>query len=117
MLFIHNDVVREILTIKEAIPVLERAFQLVETGESMDRPRLDMYIPCELDSGYYRWGTSEGTHDGLFAIRMKSDIISWPTHRGARTEEKYCVKPGIWCGVVMLFRCSNGEPLGFINDG
>lgn len=117
MLFVHNDVVKEILTIKEAIPVLERAFQRTETGESIDRPRLDMYVPCELESGYYRWGTSEGTNEGIFAIRMKSDIISWPSRRGARTEEKYCVKPGTWCGVVMLFSCANGEPLGFINDG
>jgi alanine dehydrogenase len=117
MLFVHNDVVRKILTIKEAIPVLENAFQRVETGEAIDRPRLDMYMPCELDSGYYRWGTSEGTNDGVFAIRMKSDIISWPSHEGRRTENKYCVKPGTWCGVVMLFNCANGEPLGFINDG
>ncbi len=117
MLFVHNDVVRKILTIKEAIPVLEQAFQRVETGEAIDRPRLDMYMPCELDSGYYRWGTSEGTNDGVFAIRMKSDIISWPSHEGRRIENKYCVKPGTWCGVVMLFNCANGEPLGFINDG
>jgi len=117
MLFIHNDVVRSILSIKEAIPVLADAFQRVETGEAMDRPRLDMYMPCELPDGYYRWGTSEGTYDGIFAIRMKSDIISWPSRGTARTEEKYCVKPGTWCGVVMLFDCANGEPLGFINDG
>lgn len=117
MLFVHNDVVRDILTIKEAIPVLERAFQQIETGETVDRPRLDMYMPCELPNGYYRWGTSEGTSAGIFAIRMKSDIISWPSRQGARTEEKYCVKPETWCGVVMLFSCANGEPLGFINDG
>jgi alanine dehydrogenase len=117
MLFIHNDVVRDILTIKEAIPVLENAFQRAETGEALERPRLDMYAPCELDDGYYRWGTSEGTAEGILGIRMKSDVISWPSQYGARTEEKYCVKPGTWCGVVMLFNCANGEPLGFINDG
>jgi alanine dehydrogenase len=117
MLFVHNDVVCTILTIKEAIPVLERAFQKIETGEALDRPRLDTYAPCELEDGYYRWGTSEGTTEGILAIRMKSDVISWPSQRGARTEEKYCVKPGTWCGIVMLFDCANGEPLGFINDG
>jgi alanine dehydrogenase len=118
MLFLHNDVVRRILTIKEAIAVLERAFQNIETGEALDRPRLDVYAPCELSDGYYRWGTSEGIAEGFLAIRMKSDVISWPTHQhGARTEEKYCVKPGTWCGIVMLFNCANGEPLGFINDG
>jgi alanine dehydrogenase len=103
--------------IEEAIPVLERAFQQIETGEALERPRLDMYMPCALDSGYYRWGTSEGTSNGIFAIRMKSDVITWPSRQGARTEEKYCVKPGTWCGLVMLFDCANGEPLGFINDG
>ncbi len=117
MLFVHNDVVRRILNVKEAIPVLERAFQETETGEALDRPRLDMYMPCERDSGYYRWGTSEGTSGGVFAIRMKSDIITWPERDGARREEKYCVEPGTWCGLVMLFDCRNGEPLGFVNDG
>ena len=118
MLFIHNDVVRENLTVAECVPVLENAFQKIETGEAMERPRIDMYMPCELDDGYLRWGTSEGTNDGIFAIRMKSDVISWPESRsGARTEEKYCVAPGTWCGLVMLFSTKNGEPLGFINDG
>jgi len=117
MLFVHNDVVREILTIAECIPILDRAFQGLETGESMERPRIDMYMPCEQEEGYYRWGTSEGTNDGIFAIRMKSDVITWPSRDGRATEEKYCVKPGTWCGLVMLFNCANGEPLGFVNDG
>lgn len=118
MLFIDNNVVRQIVTMKECIEVQEQAFRQVETGESMHRPRLDMYIPCERDDGYYRWGTMEGTNDGIFAIRMKSDIITWPRDQnGVWTEDKYCVKPGTWCGLVMLFSSQNGEPLGFINDG
>ena len=118
MIFIHNDVVRKNLSVKECIPVLEDAFQKIETGEAMERPRIDMYMPCELDNGYLRWGTSEGTNNGIFAIRMKSDVITWPENKnGGQTEEKYCVEPGTWCGLVMLFNTQNGEPLGFINDG
>lgn len=118
MLFIHNDVVRQILTMKECIEAQETAFRQLETGESMHRPRIDMYIPCERDDGYYRWGTMEGTNDGIFAIRMKSDVITWPRDQnGVWTEEKYCIRPGTWCGLVMLFSSKNGEPLGFINDG
>src|SRR6185437_4197103 len=49
---------------------------------------------------------------------MKSDVITWPIGKGGRrTEEKYCVAPGTWCGFVMLFNSMNGEPLGFVNDG
>lgn len=117
MIFVHNDVIRDILSVKEALPVLENAFRQLETGQAMERPRIDMYMPCEQAAGYYRWGSSEGTNDGVFAIRMKSDIITWPEGRGGRTEEKYCVRPGTWCGIIMLFSCANGEPLGFINDG
>src|SRR5580698_1193719 len=71
MIFVHNDDIRKILSVKESIPVLESAFKQVETGEALERPRIDMYMPCEQDAGYYRWGSSEGTNDGVFAIRMK----------------------------------------------
>src|SRR6059036_4110546 len=51
---------------------------------------------------------------GVFAIRMKSDIVYWPN---GETEEKYCVQPGTFCGLVMVFSVRNGEPLALINDG
>src|SRR4029453_16091295 len=31
--------------------------------------------------------------------------------------EKYCVEPGTYCGLIMLFSTRNGEPLAIINDG
>jgi alanine dehydrogenase len=117
LLFIDNDIVRQLLTMRDCIDALDRTFQEFETGEAMHRPRIDMYMPCERPDGYYRWGTVEGTTGGIFALRMKSDIITWPEKNGIRTEEKYCVRPGTWCGLIMLFNTQNGEPLGFINDG
>jgi ornithine cyclodeaminase/alanine dehydrogenase-like protein (mu-crystallin family) len=73
-------------------------------------------MPCDRPDGYYRWGTMEGASRkiGVFAIRMKSDIVYWP---GGETEEKYCMQPGTWCGLVMVFSVRNGEPLAMINDG
>jgi alanine dehydrogenase len=64
-----------------------------------------MYFPCDREDGY-------------FAIRMKSDIITWPRAAdGTWTEEKYCRKPGTYCGVIFLISTRNAEPLAFINDG
>lgn len=118
MLFIHNDVVQQVLSMKECIQAQEAAFKALETGESIHRPRIDMYTPTDRTDGYYRWGTMEGWHDGIFAIRMKSDVITWPqTGNGGWTEEKYCVEPGTFCGIIMLFSSKNGEPLAMINDG
>jgi alanine dehydrogenase len=49
-----------------------------------------------------------------FAIRMKSDMLDWPE---GKTVEKYCIEPGTFCGIVMVFSTRNGEPLAIINDG
>jgi alanine dehydrogenase len=119
MLFINNDLVHRVLSMKECIEIQEIAFQGLEDGRAIHRPRIDMYAPSERTDGYYRWGTMEGWYDGIFAIRMKSDIITWPRSRDGKTwtEEKYCVEPGTFCGLVMLFSSRNGEPLAIINDG
>jgi ornithine cyclodeaminase/alanine dehydrogenase-like protein (mu-crystallin family) len=118
MLIINNDIVHDILTMEDCIRVQEAAFRKLATGEAMHRPRIDMYMPCERDDGYYRWGSMEGASDGFFAIRMKSDIITWPRDAdGNWTEEKYCREPGTYCGLIFLLSTENAEPLAFINDG
>ena len=96
----------------------EQAFKKLSTGESIHRPRIDMYYPCKRDDGYFRWGTMEGANDGFFAIRMKSDIIHWPRdENGNWTEKKYCREPGTYCGLILLISTENAEPVAFINDG
>jgi len=118
MLIIGNDVVSQLLTMRDCIRVQEAAFRKVPTGEAIHRPRIDMYVPCERADGYFRWGTMEGANDGYFAIRMKSDIITWPRDKeGNWTEEKYCREPGTYCGLILLVSTKNAEPLAFINDG
>jgi ornithine cyclodeaminase/alanine dehydrogenase-like protein (mu-crystallin family) len=118
VLFIHNDVVERLLSMKECMEIQEHAFKSLEDGKAVHRPRIDMYTPTERTDGYYRWGTMEGWYDDVFAIRMKSDVITWPKSDNAGwTEEKYCIKPGTFCGLIMLFSSKNGEPLALINDG
>ena len=118
MLIIGNDVVSELLTMEDCIRVQEEAFKKLPTGGAMHRPRIDMYMPCDREDGYFRWGSMEGANDGYFAIRMKSDIMTWPRDEtGNWTEEKYCREPGTYCGLIYLISTRNAEPLAFINDG
>ena len=56
MLFIHNDVVEEILTMEDCIAAQEQAFRDLAEGRATHRPRSDIYAPCEREDGYYRWG-------------------------------------------------------------
>ena len=118
MLIIDNETVAQLLTMQDCIRVQEEAFRKLPTGGAIHRPRIDMYFPCERQDGYFRWGTMEGANDGYFAIRMKSDIMTWPRHAdGHWTENKYCREPGTYCGLIFLLSTRNGEPLAFINDG
>jgi ornithine cyclodeaminase/alanine dehydrogenase-like protein (mu-crystallin family) len=118
MLIIGNDIVSQLLTMRDCIHVQEAAFRELPAGGAIHRPRIDMYVPCEREDGYFRWGTMEGANDGYFAIRMKSDIIMWPRDKqGNWTEEKYCREPGTYCGLILLVSTKNAEPLAFINDG
>jgi alanine dehydrogenase len=118
MLIIGNDIVSQILTMDDCIRVQEIAFRKLAAGEAMHRPRIDMYMPCDREDGYFRWGSMEGANDGYFAIRMKSDIITWPQDEsGNWTEDKYCREPGTYCGIIFLVSTRNAEPLAFINDG
>ncbi|MEP1217619.1 MAG: ornithine cyclodeaminase family protein [Marinobacter sp.] len=118
MLLINNDDVFKLLTMEDCIRVQEEAFRKIPTGGAIHRPRIDMYMPTDQDDSYYRWGSMEGANDGYFAIRMKSDVITWPrTPDGNWTEEKYCREPGTYCGLIFLLSTRNAEPLAFINDG
>jgi alanine dehydrogenase len=118
MFIIDNETVNKVLTMDDCIRVQEEAFKQLPYGGAIHRPRIDMYFPCERDDGYFRWGSMEGANDGYFAIRMKSDITTWPkTSDGGWTEDKYCREPGTYCGLIYLISTRNAEPLAFINDG
>jgi ornithine cyclodeaminase/alanine dehydrogenase-like protein (mu-crystallin family) len=58
-----------------------------------------------------------GSTAGYFAIRIKSDIVYETEYKGVLTQEKYCVRPGLYCGLILLTSIENAELLAFINDG
>ena len=116
MLLINNQEVEELLDMRTCLEALETGYDDLLKGDAVYRPRLDVWVPCDRPDGYYRWGSMEGASRklGVFAIRMKSDIVHWPE---GLTEEKYCMQPGTYCGLIMVFSVRNGEPLAIINDG
>jgi ornithine cyclodeaminase/alanine dehydrogenase-like protein (mu-crystallin family) len=121
VLILNNEIVQKVLTMDECVRAQDEAFRGLVTGDSVVRPLTDVYVPCERPDGYYRWRDMEGAikSQGVFAIRIMSDVVYWPTdEKGNKlTEEKYCIRPGTYCGLVLLFSTRNGEPLAIINDG
>ena len=117
-LFLSNDDVKSLLTMKITMEALGKSYAQMINGEAVCRPRIDVQIPTRDPQKIYQWGTMEGgSSSGYFAIRMKSDVLYEQQYQGTRTLEKYCIQPGTFCGLIFLFRVDNGEPLALINDG
>jgi ornithine cyclodeaminase/alanine dehydrogenase-like protein (mu-crystallin family) len=118
MLLLSNADVASVLTMKVAMEALEKAYRELVNQQAVCRPRIDIQIPTADSQKIYQWGTMEGgSVSGYFAIRMKSDVIYEQEYEGARTQEKYCVEPGKFCGLILLTNIHNAEPLALINDG
>ena len=118
MLIISNEDTAQLLTMADTISVLEKAYAELAAGDAVCRPRVDIHIPTSDPEKTYQWGTMEGgSRSGYFAIRMKSDIVFEQSYGGTVTQEKYCVEPGTYCGLVLLMKVENGEPLALLNDG
>jgi len=117
-LFINNEIVSQVLTMEDTIAALEESYRNISIGEAVCRPRIDIRIPTSDSSKMYQFGSMEGgATTGYFAVRMKSDIVYESQYQGVTTKEKYCIKPGLYCGLIFLTSTENGEPLAFINDG
>ena len=118
MKVINNSDVLGLVTQHEVTAVLEEAYRDFFEGRAVCRPRVDLEIPSADPNKFFRWGTMEGGCAGrYFAIRCKSDMIFHSENNGAMTQEKYCVRPGTFCGFILLFSVENGEPLALLNDG
>jgi len=117
-LIINNKEVEQVLTMEDTIAALEKSYLQLAVGEAVCRPRIDIRIPTSDPARNYQWGTMEGgSTAGYFAIRMKSDIIYEIECNGVVTQEKYCMRPGLYCGLILLTSIENGELLAFIKDG
>ena len=117
MIFLTNEHIQQVLDMPTSIRAMENAYRELNEQRAGYRPRIDFYVPHE--PHYYRWGTMEGASRelGVFAIRMKSDLLAWEEQDGFTVEDKYCMQRGIYCGLIFLLSTRNAEPLALMNDG
>jgi alanine dehydrogenase len=117
MIFLTNEHIQQVLDMKTCIDAMEDAYRELNQEQAGYRPRIDFYVPEK--PHYYRWGTMEGASRklGVFAIRMKSDMLAWENQDGFMVEDKYCMQRGRYCGLIFLTSTRNAEPLAIMNDG
>ena len=119
MLLLTNEDVEQILDMSTCLEALETGYRDLSENNATHRPRSGLIVASapsqEFSDAHFHFGSMEGASRtiGTFAIRMKSDINYTDNGR----LKKYCVEPGTYCGLVMIFSIFNGEPLAIMPDG
>lgn len=119
-LILSNADIERLLTMRECIAVLEDAYAELAAGRGVVRPRSDSLAPTTRPDAIYGLKTADGIAPkfGVGAVRINSDIITFPEVGGARRRVKVPAAPNRrWVGLVLLFSTETGEPLAIFPDG
>jgi ornithine cyclodeaminase/alanine dehydrogenase-like protein (mu-crystallin family) len=119
-LILSNDDVAKLLTMPDCIAVLEEAYVELAEGRGVSRTRSDSLAPTARDDALYSLKSMDGVIPklGIGAVRINSDIVTWPKKGNNIRREKVPAAPGNrYVGLVLLFSTENGEPLAIFPDG
>lgn len=119
-LLLSNADVEQLLTIPEFIPVLEEAYFELGEGRGVSRTTSECFTPTAREDALYVLKSMDGVIPkfGVSAIRLSSDIVSWPRDGHGMRNVKIAAAPGNrFVGLVLLFCTTTGEPLAILPDG
>jgi alanine dehydrogenase len=119
-LVLSNEDVEKLLTVPECIDVLERTYIEMSEGRSVNRVRSDCLVPSKRKDAIYSLKSMDAVSPGLGlgAVRIDSDIVTWPKQGTNIRRVKVPLAPnGRYVGLVLLFSSESGEPLAIMPDG
>jgi ornithine cyclodeaminase/alanine dehydrogenase-like protein (mu-crystallin family) len=116
-LLLNNSEIAELITMPQCIEVLDDAYREHGLGRAAHRRRSNIIVPTG-EGRTYVFANFEGTviKSGYHAIRLRSDVNEWLDEKGDRTT-KYASRPGLFCGLALLYNIQTGELDGILNDG
>lgn len=120
-MILSNEEIEQILTMEDLVPVLEDAYVELIEGRGGNRLRSDIITPTTYrEDGLYALKSMDGVIPkfGVGAIRINSDILTFPKAGGQMQRVKAPAAPGErYVGLVLLFSTHSGEPLLICPDG
>ncbi|MGE3646332.1 MAG: ornithine cyclodeaminase family protein [Beijerinckiaceae bacterium] len=120
-LILSNADVEQLLTMQDCISVLEEAYEELAHERGVTRTRSDSITPTSArDDALYSLKSMDGVIPklGVGAVRINSDIITWPKVGNNVRRVKVPAAPNKrYTGLVLLFSSETGEPLAIMPDG
>ena len=87
-------------------------------GDACRRPRMELFTPTARPDEWACFSTMDGIIRGrYYALRIKPDILAWPVVNGVRQRITYCQQPGLYGGLVLVFRTEDATLQAIMNDG
>ncbi len=120
MLLLSNQDVEAALTIEDCIAAMDDGYRELGQSRGASGVRSEILSPTTRDDGLYSLLTMSGVapKSGIGAVRINSDILTWPRTSQGIKRVKVPAAPGArYVGLVLLFSVETGEPLAIYPDG
>ena len=118
MRIFSNEDIEAVCDMGSCVDALFQGLKAYSRGDAAQRPRVDLLAPTSRPGEFSSFSTMDGIiRGGYYALRIKPDILSWPVINGMRRRITYCYKPGLYGGLILLFRAENAELVAIMNDG
>ena len=119
-LLLNNDEIEKAADPVECIAASEAAYRQLGAGNAFAGHRADLFAPNAKPGTAYNLKVMSAVyeHDGISAVRLTSDVVSWPSEDTGQRRVKLPRAPGgRWTGLVLLLSTHTGEPLALLPDG
>jgi ornithine cyclodeaminase/alanine dehydrogenase-like protein (mu-crystallin family) len=121
MLLLTNDDVENLISIPDCVAALEDAYRDYGNEDAVDMPRQDMLVANSRAGAVHAFKTMSGSWPrvGIAAVRLSSDIVTWPVTNGAPRRVKVPLSEpgGRYNGSLLLFSTETGQLLCMMSDG
>lgn len=119
-LLLSNEDVDLALTMPDCLEAMEIAYRDLGVMQGANGVRSEILTPTSRDDALYSLLTMSGVAPGfgVGAVRINSDILTWPKSPGGLRRVKVPAAPNQrYVGLVLLFSTQTGEPLAIYPDG
>jgi ornithine cyclodeaminase/alanine dehydrogenase-like protein (mu-crystallin family) len=120
MLVLSNDDAEQLLPMPDCIEALQRVYEDAAVDRAVNGHRSDILAPTAMEDAVYSLKMMGAVVPAfeIGALRLNSDVLSFPEKNGKRRKVKIPAAPGDrWVGLVLLFSTRTGEPLAIFPDG